>query len=389
MPSYRMANLNDLNYGLITHVMASFANPNSSGDMSFGYNISTFVSTVHANGAKACISIGGGGDYSWGSKVSIYENLLATAQTRTDFIHKIMNYLRQYQLDGLDNDMEGNALALPNFNVFAKELGDSVHAEGLEYSAAIGVGGGWGANYWEKSTLEKLDFIMTMSYGGVGSWNWDKKDDGHTYAKMVADMEYFTQTNGIDKHKVLGGIPFYSVEFPNSAQTDYNSFTKTICSIYQDPQFNGQDPFHSDTLYTTENHVVYINSIETIQKKMDYCHDFGGGIMIWEAGQDCFDGSISLLDSMHAYAQLHHLGINQVSKSTTSLYPNPAKSEFVIESGNLGIASYTVYDRMGQAVLQHTGFRNRVSVSSLPKGVYVVTIILENGKKENHQLVVQ
>ena len=89
---------------------------------------------------KGVISIGGG-DFSWGSKVVIYESQLKTSISRTNFIAKIMDYLRGHNLDALDNEIEGNALALSTFNVFSQGLGDNIHVSGLEYLAAIGVGG--------------------------------------------------------------------------------------------------------------------------------------------------------------------------------------------------------------------------------------------------------
>lgn len=375
MPSYRMTNLGNLNYNLITHVMASFVNPDTSGSMSFPADIDDFVNTVHNKGAKAIISIGGGGDYSWGNKVSIYENLIKSPQSRTDFIHKIMDYLRSHKLDGLDNDIEGNALALSNFNVFSQELGDSLHTEGLEYSAAIGVGSSWGLNLWDKKTLDKLDFIMTMSYGGVGSWNWSTKPDDHTFKKMKDDMEYLTVTNKIAKEKVLGGIPFYSVEFPSSAQSSYGSYMKTICSIYNDPQFANQDPLHSDTLYTTGGNPVYINSIETIHKKMDYCNDFGGGIMVWEAGQDCYDGSINLLDSMYTYKLAKSLSTNKVNSLKVSLFPNPTVDQLNIKTDLNGSFEFTIYNKLSQVVKK--GNSTSINTSNFKSGIYYISINYE------------
>lgn len=184
LPSYRTSILSDINFDLITHVMWAFANPDEQGQIIHSSSIDNFVNTVHNNNAIAILSIGGGGDYSWGNKVSIYKTLWETPESRTAFVHELMNYLREHNFDGLDNDIEGNALALSNFNVFSRELGDSLHASGFEYSAAIGVNGSWGVNKWDTSTLQKLDFIMTMSYGGVGSWNWSSKTDDHTFTKM-------------------------------------------------------------------------------------------------------------------------------------------------------------------------------------------------------------
>lgn len=375
MPAYRMSNLSNLNYDLITHVMASFANPNEQGDMSFAYDIDNFVSTVHANNAEAVISIGGGGDYSWGDKVVIYEDLLATSSSRTNFIHKIMNYLRDHDIDGLDNDIEGNALALANFNVFSQELGDSIHAQGLEYSAAIGVGGSWGVNYWDKATLDKLDFMMTMSYGGVGNWNWNVKNDDHTFAKMKEDMEYFTITKQIPKEKVIGGIPFYAVEFPNAAQSNYGNFHLTNCAVYQDPQFTSQNPLHNDTLTTTEGHTVYINSLETIYKKMDYCHSNGGGIMIWEAGQDCYDGSVNLIDSMTLHMTTHSLSTEHLFANKNILvYPNPSSGYLNIETAQKELMKVKVIDASGTTIKVST--KKNIDISELSPGFYFVVIEL-------------
>lgn len=372
MPSYRMANLDDLNYDMITHVMAAFANPDELGNMSYsGYSMTTFVDKVHTNGAKAIISIGGGGDYSWGAKVSIYETLFESPSSRTAFIHKIMNYVRDYGFDGLDNDIEGNALALSNFNIFTIELGDSLHAAGLEYSAAIGVGGSWGANLWSDESLSKLDFMMTMSYGGVGSWNYMLKNDEHTFAKMKSDMEHFTITKGISARKVIGGIPFYSVEFPAEAKENYNDYHQTICSVYSDSFYDDQDPFHSDTLTSPEGNPVYINSIETIERKISYCDEFGGGIMIWETGQDCYDGSISLQDSMYAFIKANKVSVNDIENIELKVFPNPVSDFVNIQTPTPFNGNYTLFDKAGRIVLEGTLKEIlKIDLSSVSAGVY-------------------
>ena len=384
-----MSNLNDLNYDMITHVMAAFANPDITGDMSYsGYDMNTFVSNVHGNGAKAIISIGGGGDYSWGSKVSIYETLFETAASRTDFIHKIMNYVRDYDFDGLDNDIEGNALALSNFNVFTQELGDSIHAAGLEYSAAIGVGGSWGANYWADESLAKMDFIMTMSYGGVGNWNYAIKNDDHTFEKMKSDMEYFTITKGISIEKVVGGIPFYSVEFPATAQSNYNDYHKTICSIYSDSFYDDQNPFHSDTLTSPEGHPVYVNSIETIERKITYCDNNGGGIMIWEAGQDCYDGSISIQDSMYAFIAANNVAVQSTNQLTAKVFPNPSTGILNIQTEKSFNGNFTLYDNTGKIALRG-GIKDSTSidVSSLASGMYLLQIGNKKVQYKNIEII--
>ena len=382
IPSYRMMHLEMINYDLITHVMAAFANPDEDGNLFFSdYNMHNFVSKVHNNNAEAIISIGGGGDYSWGDKVSIYEDLFATPESRTEFIHKIMQYMRTYNFDGLDNDIEGNALALANFNVFTQELGDSLHAGGYEYSAAIGVGGGWGVNYWDDASLAKLDYMMTMSYGGVGDWNYSTKGDDHTFNKMKSDMEYFTVNKNISPEKVIGGIPFYAVEFPNKKQDNYNDYHQTFCSIYNDSYYDDQNPFHSDTLTSEEGHPVYLNSIETIQKKIDYCSEFGGGIMIWEIGQDCYDGGPSIQDSMYAYIYENKVGKSTLNPIEFSVYPNPSHNLLNIKVPIEFNGDYTLLNHLGQIAAKGTFIRaTSIDISDLKSGIYYLEL---NDEKNN------
>jgi GH18 family chitinase len=382
IPSYRMFYLEKINYDLITHVMAAFANPDEDGNLFFsGYNMHNFVTKVHNNNAEAIISIGGGGNYSWGSEVSIYKDLFATPDSRTEFVHKIMDYMRTYNFDGLDNDIEGNALALSNFNVFTQELGDSLHAGGYEYSAAIGVGGGWGVTYWDNASLAKLDFMMTMSYGGVGNWNYNTKEDDHTFEKMRTDMEYFTITKNISPEKVIGGIPFYAVEFPATAQSNYGDYHQTFCSLYNDPYYDNQDPFHSDTLISEEGNPVYLNSIETIQKKIDYCSEFGGGIMIWEIGQDCYGGDISIQNSMYAYINGDDLGINTFNPIEFSVYPNPSDNLLNVKVPIEFNGDYTLLNHLGQIAAKGS-FTGAVTIdiSELKSGIYYLEL---NDQKHN------
>lgn len=382
IPSYRMIHLEEINYDLITHVMAAFANPDEDGNLFFSGNLMPyFVSTVHENKAKAIISIGGGGDYSWGSKVSIYKDLFATPESRTEFIHKIMQYMRTYNFDGLDNDIEGDALALSNFNVFTQELGDSLHASGYEYSAAIGVGGSWGVTYWDNASLAKLDFMMTMSYGGVGNWNYNTKEDDHTFEKMKTDMEYFTITKNISPEKVIGGIPFYAVEFPATPQSNYDEYSQTLCSVYNDSYYNDQDPFHSDTLISEEGHPVYLNSIETIQKKIDYCSEFGGGIMIWEIGQDCYGGGPSIQDSMYAYIYENKVGLNTFNPIEFSVYPNPSDNLLNIKVPIEFNGDYTLLNHLGQISAKGSFIgATSIDISELKSGIYYLEL---NDQKHN------
>lgn len=298
LPTYHWDKLASIDFSHLTHVCAAFANPDESGKLSFEKDIDIFVNFVHRNGASALISICGGGDYSWGEKYKVYEKLLETPTSRTAFVKKIMNYVRKHHLNGVDNDMEGKALELANYNIFSQELGDSLHQAGLVFSAALGVDGQWGVDILTKKTMETYDFIMTMSYGNVGNWNWSTKPDLGTLLKMKKDIQHIL-SRGYDTTKVLGGLPFYAVEFPSHAHSTYWQFHKSICDIYE--EYAAQKPLLNDTIYSSEKHPIYLNSLHTLYQKIDIAITNNSGFMIWELGQDCFGGDVSLMDKLGTY----------------------------------------------------------------------------------------
>lgn len=313
LPSYRWNVLNDLHYSHMTHVGAAFINPDEEGNILFNQDMTQFVKTVHKNNCLAIVSFCGGGGYSWGDKYKVYEKLIETPESRKAFIKKLIAFLKLHNLDGIDNDMEGKAIELKNYNIFSQELADAVHEEGLEYTAALGVRGQWGAGNLSPETLIKHDFIMTMSYGGVGHWNWKEKPDGGTYEVMKQDVKTLID-RGVPKEKVIGGIPFYYTEFPKKEQTNYNQFNGMNCDILSNPQYSSQDPWHNDTITSITGNPIYINSINTYYKKIDLAIKNNSGIMIWEVGQDCFTGP-SIMDSIGTYLDSKKIKLNVESLS--------------------------------------------------------------------------
>lgn len=286
LPTYRWNKLEQLDFKHLSHVCAAFANPDESGNMYIEQDLNYFVDICHKNNTKAMVSICGGGEYSWGEKYTIYEQLIETPKSRTKFISKIMKFMLENKLDGLDNDMEGKALKLANYNVFSQELADSLHAHNLEFSAALGVGGQWGVDLLTKETIQKYDFIMTMSYGGVGEWNWEQKPDEASFLQYQKDINYLIKL-GMQKEKAIGGIPFYYVEYPSNQQENYHLFNKSICDLYNtQPNTLTQK---QDTIKLANGNIIYQNTTATYLKKVDVAIQNNSGLMIWELGQDCFD----------------------------------------------------------------------------------------------------
>jgi chitinase len=299
IPQYRIAALDEMDIGALTHVIAAFANPDSSGELSCPIDMDSFSSKVIAGGSSPVISIGGGGSYSWGADTTIYSHLYADSN-RTDFIIKLVAYAQKYNCAGIDVDIEGTPLMNPLYNEFVQELADSLHANGLEIYSAYGVGSYAGAGYADSITLQKFDIIGTMSYGGVDNWSWSSQENSGSYERFKSDVEYFIE-RGVDPSKIAGGIPFYTVGYPSEQKDNYSDYMHTLGEIYSDSFYLKQNPFYNDTMVNSEGNPEYCNSFPTVKKKIDYMDQLGGGIMIWEVGQDNYGDGPNMLDSMASY----------------------------------------------------------------------------------------
>jgi chitinase len=392
LPDYEFSILNSINYSNTTHVLAAFGNPDSSGVMSFSQDIDAFAIAVHNGGAKAMLSLAGGGDYSWGNSYHIYEYLFTDAN-RAAFIGQIMDYVRAHQLDGIDLDLEGYALELSNYNIFAQQLADSLHALNLTISGTY-VSGSW-ATYVSNATLQALDFITAQSYGGVNSSNYNKASDQAPYSFFTSDI-VFWKSRGLTSAKVLGGIPFYVCEFPIeeypfSPPPDYNVYMPTLCSVYEDPQFIGQDPLKYDLVYTTSGDPVYLNSLPTLRKKINYAAANAGGIMIWQIGGDCYDGKLNILDTLNTYITAQ-ITLSVEGKSPTSslkFYPNPANSFIKIDGQSQASMSYTISDVYGREIISSTLSDPLIDISKIAPGMYLLNVIEEGVRHDPARLVIQ
>lgn len=85
---------------------------------------------------------------------------------------------------------------------------------------------------------------------------------------------------------------------------------------------------------------------------------------------------------------------NQIGVSTIGLYPNPAQDQLNISIGQgKSIQSIRLYDLMGreQTIEIEQRDRNNYSlhIRTIPKGIYIINIILENGKNMSKKVLKQ
>ena len=299
LPSWN-GEVSAVQFGKLTHVNYAFLLPNGDGTLQPIENpakLQSLVSTAHASGVKVLISVGGWLNGNPGVFVSIGNNAGYTSAFATNLV----NFVNQYGLDGVDIDWEHpDANTANGYAAVMQSLATQLHSRGKLLTTAV-AGGTWAGPYIQASVLSNVDFLNIMAYD-------DTPPNHSTYALASQSISYW-RGRGLAASKTVLGVPFYGQ--PNGVPF------ATLLAQGADPNadlFNG----------------VGYNGIPTIKSKTNLAFDQGGGVMIWQLGQDA-TGANSLLTA-----------INQVVVSRTGTTPTaqaiPGKIEgesFAAQSGTL------------------------------------------------------
>ncbi|MGY3795536.1 Ig-like domain-containing protein [Aquimarina sp. 433] len=270
MPTWQ-GDANAIQYDKLTHINYSFLLPNSDGSLRPLENVSKMqqiVSLGHAQGVKILIAVGGWMD----GNDSAFTTLAANPTTRAAFINNLVDFVNQYDLDGVDMDWEypreGNEPQ--NFELLMQELGQAMHSRGKLLTAAVVVSG-WNADGVLNGVFDDVDFLNIMAYDGP---------DHGSMAQAQGGLDYWLG-RGLPKEKAILGVPFYS-------RPQAQSYASLLAQ--------GADP-NSDS-FQGNNY----NGIPTMKAKTQMALDRAGGIMMWELSHDTSDPSTSLLAAINQVA---------------------------------------------------------------------------------------
>ena len=209
----------------MTHISISFLRAtNSSGEikMTQGWeNIEEVVSAAHYNDVKAIISFGGG-------EYKVTSELMGIRKNRQNLIKNIIDFIKKYNLDGLDCDWEPSWLddknemeAINNtltdyYLIFIKEFREALDNEfskgNKTFSAAVLNGNNiWYsakkqiAHFPKNGWWHYLDWVSLMNYDNdLGS----KHATFESVFGSKGSVSYWTNF-GIPQNKIVVGVPFY------------------------------------------------------------------------------------------------------------------------------------------------------------------------------------
>jgi chitinase len=274
-----MPDFNQISFQRLTHLNIAFINPDSLGNIKVPMGFDSLIKKAHQYNVKVLASIGGGSHNPYYSRVLSDTN-------RKIFIGKLTQLVIDYQLDGLDVDIENDNIDT-NYQHFVVGLSAELKPINKLLTAALAT---WNGHLISNAALEKFDFINVMSYDQTGPWRPEKPGPHSTYAKAVDDLNYWTNTRRVPKQKISLGIPFYGYGFG----TKYGESMSYRDIIAKFPGADQKDEYVPDGGGT-----IYYNGLPTIKNKTALALKDAGGIMIWQLFQDA-EGDKSLLAAIEA-----------------------------------------------------------------------------------------
>ena len=287
LPTYRFSQNDKIEYCKLTHLNIAFANPESDGTIllpnnSSGITLENIMSTAKSknNEIKIFISLAGGGIGS--TALERWKNFLANPQDRSVLVNKIISFVIDNNLDGVDVDLEWEAVT-QGYSDFVIELKSALTSKGKGMTAAFP-----GETKFDNITdeaLQTFDFINIMAYDYTGPWNPSSAGQHSSYNHANQSINFWKNSVGISADKLVLGVPFYGYDFSDVTKTTAVTFSSMVGLKNSNADIDNVG-------------FKYYNGRPTIRSKVQLASTEVGGIMIWEIGQDSFS-EYSLLKTVH------------------------------------------------------------------------------------------
>lgn len=115
----------------------------------------------------------------------------------------------------------------------------------------------------------------------------------------------------------------------------------------------------------------------------------GGTLWIkWLDDNATGNDSLLAIDNFVFTATSSTLGVSENNISGLQVYPNPAKTSLFVTSNSFAEKQVVLYDVLGKVALKAKVTNQPISVTSLPKGVYIAKIT-EEGKTATRKVVIE
>ncbi len=265
IPSWRYDFHENLDWNALTHINIAFCNPDTLGVMQNPFrdrpeDFHRLVAKAHENGVKVIASLGGGG----GGRN--YPALIATEEGRRDFCSKIMDYVAEYRLDGVDLDLEEETghILWQYYEPWVLELRRQCTEKGILLTTAVST---WFSDDITDPVFRCFDFVNIMAYDGPF--------DGHSTMELAETMaNHYHTVRGVPAEDIVIGVPFYG-RLEGGTWSDGKAYRDIVA---ENPRVWKKD-------YSGK---MGFNGTRTMKQKSLLGRRYGG-IMIWELSNDTDD----------------------------------------------------------------------------------------------------
>ena len=286
-PTWRFTLTDKVDFCKLTHVNIAFGNPMVDGTIQLSNpsaisNLEQVISTAKLQNSNIQFYISLAGGVLSDQEANTWKSFLASSQDRPKLIDKIIEFVLENKLDGVDVDLEWSHVT-QGYSDFVIELKKELSIHGKGMTAAFPSETKF--SQISDQALAVFDFINIMVYDYTGSWNPSQPGQHRSYNHAERGINYWKNIVGIAGEKLTLGVPFYGYNFLNSTTVEsftYGSMVASNTSNSERDQVGNK----------------YYNGRPTIASKVKLAAQNLSGIMIWELGQDSFT-EYSLLQTIH------------------------------------------------------------------------------------------
>ena len=286
-PTWRFTLTDKVDFCKLTHVNIAFGNPMVDGTIQLSNpsaisNLEQVISTAKLQNSSIQFYISLAGGVLSDQVANTWKSFLASSQDRPKLIDKIIEFVLENKLDGVDVDLEWSHVT-QGYSDFVIELKKELSIHGKGMTAAFPSETKF--SQISDQALAVFDFINIMVYDYTGSWNPSAPGQHSSYDHAERGINYWKNIVGIPGEKLTLGVPFYGYNFLNSTTVEsftYGSMVASNTSNSEKDQVGNK----------------YYNGRPTIASKVKLAAQNLSGTMIWELGQDSFT-EYSLLQTIH------------------------------------------------------------------------------------------
>lgn len=253
-----------------------------------------------------------------GVKVMMSMDLASVMRTMTDEFRqslgeRALQVVEDCGLDGINVIFEGwtgsgvggsdkaeNATYAAHLKALYQQLKTGLNDKLLTAGVKGDSEGMWGsqnAYNGDFSMFDYVDYINVAIYNFTGAWSSSAVAQHSSLEHFTAAATQWGTTNGIDKKKIILGLPAYGIQFQSTS-----SPTGAVRKAYRVilTEYASDSPTEKDEI-EKDGKIVYYNGHPLTQQKSDYVvsNDFGG-ILLNDLSDDSEDDATSLLNVIYA-----------------------------------------------------------------------------------------